>query len=151
HRLNHLGRPRLIAQHAAELPHGHGEHGLTDDGVGPDRGQQRVFGHELARPGHQADKDRKGFWGQMDHLRTAPQAFVPEVELKRAKHEALGLWHTSPLPRPPHRDTAPPSDNLQNFFRNSSPFLQDWGPGLTLYFRRRLCVAHLYALARTGV
>ena len=46
-------------------------------------------------------EDRKGFGGQRDHLGTAPQAFVAEVELKRAKHEALRLWHTSPFPRPP--------------------------------------------------
>ena len=98
HRLDKLRGTRLIAQHPAELPHGRREHVLTHHGVGPDRCQQRVFGHELARLGHQAGEDGKGFRGQTDHLGTAPQAFVPEVELKRAKHEALWRWHTSPFP-----------------------------------------------------
>jgi hypothetical protein len=105
HRLDEVGGARLIAQHPAELPHGDRDHVLTHDGVGPDGGQQRVFGHELARLGHQAGEDRKGFRRQMDHLGTAPQAFVPEVELKRAKHEAQRLWHTSPFPRPPDHDS----------------------------------------------
>jgi hypothetical protein len=90
---------RLIAQHAAELPHGDRDHVLTHNSVGPDRGQQRVFRHELARLGHQAGEDGKGFRGQTDDLGTAPQAFVPEVKLKRTKYEALRLWHTSPFPR----------------------------------------------------
>jgi hypothetical protein len=100
-RLDKLRGTRLIAQHPAELPHGRREHVLTHYGVGPDRCQQRVFGHESARLGHQAGEDGKGFRGQTDHLGTTPQAFVPEVELKRAKHETLWRWHMSPFPRPP--------------------------------------------------
>ena len=86
---------------------------------GPDRCQQRVFGHEQARLGHQAGEDGKGFRGQMDHLVTAPQAFVPEVELKRSKHEALWRWHMSPFPRQPsHRSWA----GIGQF----SPFFQEF-------------------------
>jgi hypothetical protein len=105
HRLDKAGGARLIAQHPAQLPHGDCDHVLTHDGVGPDGGQQRVFGHELTCLGHQTGEDRKGFRRQMDHVGTAPQAFIPEVELKCAKHEALRLWHTSPFLRPPDHDS----------------------------------------------
>ena len=116
---------RLITQHTAELPHGHRDHVLTQGSPGPDGGQ-RLFSHELARLGHQAGEDGKGFRGQTDHRGTAPQAFVPEVELKRAKHKALRFWHMSPFPRPaeagqlPGCEARPCSEFFQQFFTISS-------------------------------
>jgi hypothetical protein len=118
HSLNKLGGAPLIAQHAAELPHGHRDHVLTHDGVGPDRGQQRVFGYELARPGHQAGEDGKGFRGQTDHLVTAPQTFVTEVEPKRSNTKCCGSCIRRPFRVSRTRPTGLASGHLQNFFRN---------------------------------
>ena len=64
--------------------------------LGPDCLEQHVFGHELARLGHQAAEDRKGFWGQWDRLVATPQPFITPIEPERPKDETLRLLHSSP-------------------------------------------------------
>ena len=150
HRLDKPGYPCLIAQHPAELPHGHREHVLTHHGVGPDRCQQRVFGHEPARLGHQVGKDGKGFRGQTDHRGTAPQAFIPEVELKRSKHEALWRWHPSPFPAAAEPSLLGWHRAIFTIFQEFFTIFQDCGPSLTLCFRHRVRCVHVDAPATTG-
>ena len=101
HRLDKAGGARLIAQHPAQRAHGHREDGLTHHRVGPDRLEQRVFGHELARLRHQAAEDRKGFRGQRGHLVATPQPFVAQIEPERPEDETLRLLHTLPFPCQP--------------------------------------------------
>ena len=109
---------------------------LTHDCVGPDRRQQGVFGHELARLRHQTAEDRKGFRGQRDRLGAAPQPFVAEIEPKRPKDETLRWLHTFPFPCQPGdgygayttRFLGLFSEIFHNFFRTA-------GPCRTLCFR----------------
>jgi len=54
---------RLIAQHSAQRAYGDREDGLTHHCTGPDRREQRLFSHKLARLHHQVAKDGKVFGG----------------------------------------------------------------------------------------
>lgn len=98
HRFDKAWGPRRITQHLAQRAHGHRDHRLTHRRLRPDRLEQRVFGHELARLRHQAAQDRKGFGGQWDRLVATPQPFVTPIKLERSKDETLRLLHRSPLP-----------------------------------------------------
>jgi hypothetical protein len=80
---------RLIAQHPAQRANGDRDDCLTHHRLGPDRLEQGVFGHELARLRHQVAEDRKRFGGQWDRLGVTPQPFVAPIELERPKDETL--------------------------------------------------------------
>jgi hypothetical protein len=81
-RLDKAWGTRLILQHPAQLPNGHGHDRLADHHLRPDRGQQGVFGHQLAGLCHQTGEHRKGFGVQMDDLLVAPQPFVVQIQSK---------------------------------------------------------------------
>jgi hypothetical protein len=89
HRLDKPGRPRLIAQHLAEMPDGDLEHGLTYHGFRPDRFKQGGFGHELPGLCHQTAEHRKGFRVQRDHLLATPQPCLALVQAKGVEHPAV--------------------------------------------------------------
>jgi hypothetical protein len=79
HRLNKPRGTRRIAQQPAQFPNGYLEHRLTHCSRRPDGRQQRVFGYQLAGLLHQTTEDCQDFWGKMNNLLAAPQAFVAPV------------------------------------------------------------------------
>src|SRR5262249_60087290 len=95
------GGPGGPANPRAQLANAPGEDRLTARRAGPDRLEQGIFGHELARLRHQAAEHRKRFGGQRGSFGATPQPFVAQIEPERSKDETLRLLHTWSLPWQP--------------------------------------------------
>jgi hypothetical protein len=81
-----LGR---VAERFADLAHTHGESGIADRHLGPDRFEELLLGDQAARPLGQVPKDGEGLGTQANLPAVVPDGFCGEVQTERTELQSL--------------------------------------------------------------
>lgn len=82
---NVLGRFGVIIQVLAQFPHADRQRDVTNRGFWPDCGKKFVFCHQTAWTRYQIVQHREGFWRQLDHFRSTPDAGILRIKPKSSK------------------------------------------------------------------
>ena len=88
-------RLRVVAESLANLTNGDFQDGVADEGFGPDRVEQVIFGDELARTPDEMVEHGEGFGPQLDRLGPSPQLLVDQIEAKGVEENAFFVPHCS--------------------------------------------------------
>jgi hypothetical protein len=93
YRFDELRSLGIVFQRLAQLANAYGHCGLAHVRIRPHRVQQSVFGHELCGVLRKVAQHGKSLVRQVNHVLSAPQPLVGDVDPKRSEYQDFAVSH----------------------------------------------------------